>query len=268
MALRERAPTISIIGCARREETRQYALTHQVVHEATADLSFAVAEADLVVVATPVDNIAHTVIKIAEANPAAVITDVGSTKSSIVAAVRSTAAAPRFAAAHPIAGSEKTGVENAIASLFVNRPVVITPSSEEDDGVVDRVDEFWRNLGANVTHMSPEEHDSLLAISSHMPHLMASLIAGQLPHHAESIVGTGWLDTTRIAAGDPKLWTAIVAENRSAIVDALKSLGTQLSGLIDRIENEDDASVEAVLQSAQTIRIDAEPKQVSFQPKR
>lgn len=272
MAVRERMPSTTVIGCARREETRHYAVENHVVDEATADLPHAVAHADLVIVATPVDAIAQTVIEIARTHPHAIITDVGSTKSSIVAAVSgstvsgSTAAA-RFAAAHPIAGSEKTGVENAIADLFVNRPVVITPSTHEAAGVVDRVSDFWARLGGNVCQMPPAEHDALLAISSHMPHLMASLIAGQLPSQARPIVGTGWLDTTRIAAGDPKMWTAIVAENRGHIVAALQSLGQELDRWIATIERQDDAAVETFLQNAQTIRLNAEPAPNSLIPK-
>jgi len=258
MAIRERMPTSRIVGFARREQTRQYALRKQVVDAATADLSDAVVGADLVVVATPVDTIAQTIIDIAVCDPNALITDVGSTKSSIVAAVAADPVASlRFVAAHPIAGSEKTGVEHSRADLFSGRPVILTPSGKEMAGVVDRVAQFWQSLGGKLSRMTADEHDHLLAISSHMPHLMASLIAAQLPAEGHAIVGSGWLDTTRIAGGDPKLWAAIVAENRGAIVESLRSLGRELTSLIDTIEAHNDSVVENILQSAQSIRRDA-----------
>lgn len=259
MAVRDRMPSARVIGCARREQTRRYATENGVVDESTADLAKAVAGADLVVVATPVDWIGRTVIEIASANPTALITDVGSTKSSIVAAVTTDPiAASQFIPAHPIAGSEKTGVENARADLFIGRPVILTPSGGEAAGAVDRVADFWQRLGGNVSQMTADEHDQVLAFSSHMPHLMASLIAGQLPPSGQAIVGAGWLDTTRIAGGDPPLWTAIVAENRNAIVHSLKSLGVELTNLIDAIESRNDSAVQDMLQSAQRIRRDAQ----------
>ncbi|TWT96462.1 prephenate dehydrogenase [Neorhodopirellula pilleata] len=257
-AVRDRMPDARVVGCARNEKTRQYAMENGVVDEATAELAAAVRGADLVVVATPVDAIAHAVIEIAAADPNTLITDVGSTKSNIVSAVVADAtAASRFIAAHPIAGSEKTGVEHSRADLFVGRPVILTPSGFESTGAVERVADFWCSLGGNVSHMSADAHDQLLAISSHMPHLMASLIAGQLPPEGQAIVGTGWLDTTRIAAGDPQLWTAIVGENRTAIVNSLRSIGRELTSLIDAIETHDDSAVEEMLRSAQTIRLHA-----------
>lgn len=254
-SLRRIDPQVRLVGCARREETRQFMMDQNIVDVATADPLEASRQVELVVVATPVDRIADTVVSIAEAVPGVFVTDVGSTKSQITESVsRSSDAAQRFVAAHPIAGSEKTGVENAISTLFDGRPVVITPTGMESEAAIASVEAFWRAMGGLVVRLSPERHDQLLAISSHMPHLMASLIAGQLPVEAKPIVGAGWLDTTRIAAGDPKLWTAIVNENRAAIANTLRSTRDELNQLIDQIENELDGDLEDWLRLSQEVR--------------
>ncbi|WP_404308098.1 prephenate dehydrogenase [Neorhodopirellula lusitana] len=263
LALKQTHPDIRIVGCARREETRQFAIENGVVDSATDDLIAACSDVDIVVIATPVDQIADTAVTIGRACPRVVMTDVGSTKLGITQAVAEhPEIAARFVAAHPIAGSEKTGIQNSRADLFQGRPIVITPleiatpsdSPAADSGVIQTIEEFWRATGGHVTRMTPQRHDELLAISSHMPHLMASLIAGQLPDEARPLAGTGWLSTTRIAAGDPGLWTAIVAENRSAIVAALKSTQAELDVLIQRIENHEDDAVRDWLTVAQTTR--------------
>lgn len=255
MAIRRFDPAIRLIGCARRESTRAYAVDQNIVDVATDDSIAAAEQADVVVIATPVDRIAAEVIEIATAVEHVVLTDVGSTKATITLAVSKVPdASRRFVAAHPIAGSERTGIENARADLFENRPIVMTPSGCESVENVRRIESLWRSVGGNVITMTPQRHDELLAISSHMPHLMAALIAGQLPEQARPIVGTGWLDTTRIAAGDPKLWTAIVGENRAAIASALKNTRDDLNELIRQIENFEDEPIQRTLAKSQAIR--------------
>lgn len=254
-SLRRIDPLIRLVGCARREETRRFIVDQAIVDVATADPLDAARQAELIVVATPVDKIAGTVVAIADAVPHVVVTDVGSTKAKIAQSVSvSPEAARRFVAAHPIAGSEKTGVENSIATLFEGRPVVVTPTGQESADAVEQVEAFWKLIGGKVARLSPERHDQLLAISSHMPHLMASLIAGQLPAEALPIVGAGWLDTTRIAAGDPTLWTAIVNENRTAIANTLRSTRDELNELIRLIDDGLDGDLEAWLRRRQEIR--------------
>lgn len=254
-SLRRIAPEVRLVGCARREETRRFIIDQKIVDVATADPLQAAGQAELIVVATPVDKIADTVVMLAEAVPHAIFTDVGSTKAKMTELVSvSPEAARRFVAAHPIAGSEKTGVENSIATLFVGRPVVVTPTGHESEAATVQVEAFWKAIGGDVVRLSPDRHDQLLAISSHMPHLMASLIAGQLPAEALPIVGAGWIDTTRIAAGDPKLWTAIVNENRTAIANSLRSTRDELNELIRRIEDGLDDDLEDWLRRSQQVR--------------
>ncbi|EMI58363.1 prephenate dehydrogenase [Rhodopirellula sallentina] len=246
---------IRVIGCARREETRQNAIENRVVDTVTADPVEAASQADLVLIATPVDRIANYVIEIAKQCPGVLMTDVGSTKFQIVEAVnRVPEAAARFVAAHPIAGSEKTGLDHACGNLFRDKPIVITESGHEAPGAVDIVTQFWESTGGRIVHLSPRRHDDLLAISSHMPHLMSSLVANQLPAEAIPMVGTGWLDTTRIAAGDEGMWTAIVSENREAILDTLEQTAVRLADLIHIVRTGDAPSLTKFLRDAREKR--------------
>jgi len=246
---------IRLIGYARRKETRDFALEQGGFDAVTDDFLAAAKQTDLVVIATPVDRIAEYAVKIAAACPHVLMTDVGSTKFGIVESVgKNPEAAARFVAAHPIAGSEKTGIEHAHANLFDGKPIVITPSEKERPGAVDAVHRFWESTGGRVIRMTPRRHDDLLAMTSHMPHLMSALVAKQLPDEAISMVGTGWLDTTRIAAGDEKLWTAIVSENRPAILASLQSAAADLTHLIDIVQNADDESLHEYLRIARDKR--------------
>ncbi|EMI46917.1 prephenate dehydrogenase [Rhodopirellula sp. SWK7] len=251
---------VRVIGCARRAETREFAVKHGFVDDVTDDPVEAAAQADLVLIATPVDRIADYVINIAAKCPQVLMTDVGSTKFRIVEAVKAAPeAAARFVAAHPIAGSEKTGLQHACGDLFQDKPIVITASGDECPGAIEAVTLFWESTGGRVVHLTPRRHDDLLAISSHMPHLMSSLVANQLPGEAIPMVGTGWLDTTRIAAGDEGLWTAIVSENRDAILSALEQTAGNLGDLIDVIRSRDDESLTGFLREAREKREAARP---------
>ncbi len=190
-------------------------------------------DADVIVVATPVDRIAAMVIEAAKHCPDdCLITDVGSTKAGIVAAIDADQkAAAKFVAAHPIAGSEKSGCDHAIETLFDGKVVVVTPSDQTSNEMIDAARSFWSMTGANVLTMTPAEHDDHLAAVSHVPHLMSSLIARMVPDQARPLVGSGWQDITRVAAGDPEMWLAICQENRPAIINEL----TRLAGELDQM---------------------------------
>jgi prephenate dehydrogenase len=121
-----------------------------------------------------------------------------------------------------MAGSEKTGPTHARADLFAGRVSVVTPTARSSNTARDKIEEFWRSLGAKVVRLSPREHDRTVAMISHLPHLIASAVAAATPDHDLPLASTGWLDTTRIAAGDPELWRQILSDNRA---DVLKSLG-------------------------------------------
>lgn len=236
LALKRKIPGIEIVGLSRSEEKRKLAIDCGAVDIAVDNITKACRDCDVVVVAAPVDLIASMANEaIAAAPSGCLVTDVGSTKSGIVTDVPHA----NFVAAHPIAGSEKTGVTNATAGLFDGKVIVVTPASTTDAAMVKKCNQFWQLTGGRTVEMSAVEHDAHLAAVSHVPHLMAALVARLLPPDAKSLVGSGWRDITRVAAGDPILWQAICQENREAILGELDRLSDDLSVLRDLLDKND-----------------------------
>jgi len=226
-------PTAEIIGISRSQTSRDAAIERGAITSATDDVDAACRGCDLVVVCVPVDAITAMVIRAAEhCRDDAIIIDLGSTKATIVRTIdKHDRASGLFVGTHPIAGSEKTGAENARADLFKSKTLIITPGARTPDWLVERTETLWRSMESNIVRMTPEDHDHAMASVSHVPHLVASMLASQLPPNAEKIVGGGWIDTTRVASGDPTLWTAICRENAVAIAQELQNA----SGWLDKI---------------------------------
>jgi prephenate dehydrogenase len=153
----------------------------------------------------------------------------------------------RFVGSHPLAGSEKRGPEHADADLFQGRVTVVTPTPQTDGAAVDRTVEFWRGLDSRVIVMAPDEHDRALAVTSHLPHLLASALAGILPPELRELTATGFRDTTRIAAGDPSLWTGILMQNRAALIEALGLVQDQVIEFKKALMAGDQAAIDALL---------------------
>ncbi len=244
LALRRQLPEVEIVGTSRSGSRRNLAVGCGAVDRATESIEEACRDCDVVVVASPVNRIADMVIQSARFSPSdCLITDVGSTKAGIVAAVeKDPQAKSRFVAAHPIAGSEKTGVENAVANLFDEKVIIVTPGAETDPALAEKADRFWQRTGGRTIRMSPADHDTHLASVSHVPHLVSALVARMTDPQVHNLTGTGWRDITRVAAGDPNLWTAICQENRAAISDELQRLATcidDLRQIIDTGRDED-----------------------------
>jgi prephenate dehydrogenase len=208
------------------------------------------AEADvpvLVVVAVPPDHLADTVVAALRRTPAAVVTDVGSIKSA--PGRRVAAAAPdlehRYVGGHPMAGSERSGPLAASAALFDGRPWAVTPHEGSDATAVALVEELARVCGAVPLRMAPDEHDRAVARTSHLPHLLAVLVAGRLAHAPEAhlaLSGQGVRDVTRVAAGDPALWQQIVTLNADALHGLLAEVREELD-VLQRAVTTGDRSV-------------------------
>ena len=240
LSLKRRLPGVEIVGLSRSEAKRKLAIDLGAVDIAVDNIAAACEGCDVVVVAAPVDRIASMACEaVVSAAPNCLITDVGSTKSSIVTDVQHA----NFVAAHPIAGSEKMGVSNATAGLFDGKVIVITPGSIAEPTMVQKCDQFWQLTGGRTVQMSAVEHDAHLAAVSHVPHLMSALVARMLPQDAKTLVGTGWRDITRVAAGDPILWQAICQENREAILSELERLAGDLSVLQKLLHNNDSQAL-------------------------
>jgi prephenate dehydrogenase len=226
-ALRERKLAREVVGIGRREAGLKSAQELGAIDRGTMNLHEGVADAQLVVVATPVDSIVEFVSQAAAASAnRSLVTDAGSTKGEIVRSVEALLVdrrdGPRFVGSHPLAGDHRTGVEFARGDLFDGRKVVVTPTEKSHRAAVLEISGFWQSLGAEVVTMSPEEHDRALAATSHLPHLIAAALALSTPKDLLPLAASGWRDTTRVAGGDPAMWRAIFATNRQEVLDALK----------------------------------------------
>jgi prephenate dehydrogenase len=210
----------------------------------------------LVVFCTPVDRIADQVIEAANhCRPGTLLTDAGSTKAEIVARVdRHIRDGVHFVGAHPLAGSEKAGVEHARADLFEGRVTIVTPGGSCDEDAQFNVMEFWGALGSGVVTMTPEDHDDALAVTSHLPHAVAAAVAGVTEPDLLSLTAGGFRDVTRIAAGDPHLWAAIFRTNRAAVLAALAAFTARLDTFRDLLDAGDEAGLVRWLAAAKRVR--------------
>jgi len=249
---------------SRRPETRAKCEGQPWCDAVFADAGKAVAKADLVVVCTPVDTIVPLLEKIGpKLMPGTLVTDVGSTKSLICRHGR--AALPKkigFVGSHPMAGSEKTGLEYADAELFQNRACFVTPLVDTKAKDVDRLIRFWKALGSVVTTTTPEAHDEIVAHLSHLPHLLASAYSAYLSTRDPKwlpLAGPGLRDTTRVAAGDPVLWKAIALENREEILRALDGFQKELDHLRAALHNQQAIAIQHILERGRDYRIRLRP---------
>lgn len=256
LALRERKAALRVIGIGRRRETLETALRVGAISEIAPDLAAGVAEADLIVVATPVDLIADYVLQISQACPRhALITDAGSTKVEILRELAGKLPTlVRFVGSHPIAGSEKQGPAEANGKLFENRVVVVTQAANTPADDVSEAEAFWSRLGARVVLTTPDDHDQRLAASSHVPHLVAALLAGSTPPEAFPFAGSGFRDTTRVASGDPGLWTQILLSNRVQVLSALDPVEEAFKAAREALRSGDANQLRSILMEAKNKR--------------
>jgi len=249
LALRQRGLAEHVIGIGRRKESLAKALDLGAGTSTSTSIEDGVKDSDVVVVCTPVNEIAGHLLKAAAAAPdGAQLTDAGSTKASIVARVEAALRKGKhFVGSHPLAGGEKNGVDFARADLFEGKVVVVTPTKESDLADVQAVSDFWQSLGANVISMPPEVHDRALATTSHLPHLIASAVAQITPAADLQLTAGGWRDLTRIASGDPDLWSQILFDNRTSILNSLAGFEKTVAEFRAALENADAAKLRQLL---------------------
>ncbi len=230
----------SIIGCARTESTRAKALELGVVDAATDDPAIAAAGADLVVLATPLGTYADIMAAVAPVlAPGSIVTDVGSAKVCVIRDVGPhIPKGVHFVPAHPVAGTEHSGPEAGFAELFQDRWCILTPTADADPAAVETIAAMWRRAGSKVEKMEAKHHDLVLAVTSHLPHLIAYNIVGtaaDLEAVTESEVikysAGGFRDFTRIAASDPVMWRDIFLANREAVLEMLSRFNEDLARL-------------------------------------
>jgi cyclohexadieny/prephenate dehydrogenase len=252
-----------IVATARSAATRKRVLELGIADRVVDTNAEAVADADLVIVCIPVGQCGPVAAEIApHLKAAAVVSDVGSVKASVLRDM-----APHippdvhFVPAHPVAGTENSGPDAGFAELFVNRWCILTPPPGADAAAVERLAAFWSALGANVETMTAEHHDLVLAITSHLPHLIAYTIVGtadELGEVTESEVlkfsAGGFRDFTRIAASDPTMWRDVFLTNKDAVLEMLGTFNEDLSKLTRAIRRGDGEALFEHFARTRTIR--------------
>lgn len=246
--LRSHAMAERIVASARSQKTRQTALDLGVADEVFEDPREAVKDADIVFVCTPVGAIPETIQAIMPVlKPNAVVTDVGSVKASVIdhslPFLRSDI---HFIPAHPVAGTEKSGPENGFAELFEGRWCILTPSDQTDPAALSAVRNVWETAGMKVEEMSAQRHDQVMALMSHLPHLIAYTIVGTAAdleaETREDVIkyaAGGFRDFTRIAGSDPIMWRDIFLNNSSAVLECLQRFSEDLTVLQKAIRQKD-----------------------------
>jgi cyclohexadieny/prephenate dehydrogenase len=247
-AARAQGVVRSIVATARSAATRrrvaELGLADQVVETNAA----AADGADLVIVCIPVGACGEVAREIGpHLMPGATVSDVGSVKASVVRDMAPhLPAGVHFVPAHPVAGTEYSGPDAGFAELFVNRWCILTPPPNTDPAAVDRLKAFWSALGANVETMTPEHHDLVLAVTSHLPHLIAYTIVGTADELAQvtrtevlQFSAGGFRDFTRIAASDPTMWRDVFLANKDAVLEMLGRFNEDVSALTRAIRRGD-----------------------------
>ena len=238
-AVRANMPTVRLTGYDAAPGVRATADALQLFDDVADSSGAAVIDADLVILCVPVGAMGAAAAGFAADLPTdAVVSDVGSCKAEVVRALSEALPGATIVPAHPVAGTERSGPEAGFATLFNKRWCILTPPEEADPLAVERVAEFWRRLGADVEMMAPDHHDRVLAITSHLPHLIAYTIVGTASDMEEvtrseviKYSAGGFRDFTRIAASDPTMWRDVFLTNREAVLEMLQRFSEDLSAL-------------------------------------
>ena len=257
LALKERGLAKHVVGVARREVTLQIALENGLCDEVTTSATEAATNADFVFLASPVGQMAGLCAQIAPVvAPGCLISDGGSTKSRVVGACEPIFGNAHFVGGHPMAGSAQSGPAFARADLFQNAVWILTPTPRTEPKALDTMRELVANLGARLVEMAPDEHDELLAVSSHLPHLSASALVHSFLKSKEGapqigdLVAGGWRDSTRVAAGSAEMWRDICLDNASAVERALDEFAREIQTLRALIGKRDGDGLEQWLEEA------------------
>jgi prephenate dehydrogenase len=260
LALRQRKAA-RVVGYARRAETRREALRLGAADAVAESVAAAVRDAELAVFCTPVLTIPAL---LRESLPAVrkgcVITDVGSTKAELAAELEPAcrAAGAAFVGSHPMAGSEQTGLNAARPDLYDGAVVAVTPGADPAREAVAAVIDVWTRVGARVIAIDPQEHDRLVARTSHLPHLIAALLVAAAARdghpNLREFCGPGFRDTTRVAGGSPEMWHDIVKSNLAAVLAELRGYDARLQELVRLLERGDFDAVQRLLETSRAAR--------------
>lgn len=262
LAIADRADDIVTTGYDQDPAVRDAARTRGLVGAVCDSAAEAVATADLVILCVPVGAMEDAARSLAPDLPAgAIISDVGSSKASVLEALQAALPGHTVIPAHPVAGTEQSGPEAGFATLFSGRWCIVTPPANAEPGAVEALSEFWGRLGARVELMDPDHHDLVLAVTSHIPHLIAFTIVGtasDLEQVTRSEVikysAGGFRDFTRIAASDPVMWRDVFLNNKGAVLEMLGRFTEDLTALQRAIRSGDGETLHDLFSRTRAIR--------------
>ncbi len=261
LALREAGVDARFVGVGRNQQSLERAVERRIIDSWHISAADAVAESDLVLLATPVGAIDYVLQQIGPAlGPETIVTDAGSVKQSVIDSAR--ARLPNFenfVPAHPIAGTEHSGVEAGFASLYQGKRLILTPVAETSQAATKTVAKLWQATGAVIEQMEPRQHDAVFAATSHLPHMLAfSLVETLYRMDKESPVlrhtGGGFADYTRIASSDPVMWRDVCLFNREALLVSLDEFKNGLETLVTAIDEKDADTLEQLFITAKQTR--------------
>ena len=262
-ALRDGSAATEIIGYGRNPVNLSRAVELGLVDDWSTVLSDAVAGAEVVIVATPVGAMPGLFSRLVDlVSPTCIVTDAGSVKKKVVDAARASfgRSVARFVPGHPIAGLEQSGVEAATGDLFRGHKVILTPTPDTDPKAVAQIDSLWRATGAQLMDMSPERHDRLLALTSHLPHMLAyalvNLLADQEQDEGEcfDLAAGGFYDISRIASSDPVMWRDICLHNADEVLARIDEYQDMMARLAALVKVKDADGLEQMFRKARGAR--------------
>ena len=260
----KRTSSIQIYGIDASEDNLRTAKNKGLIDYALPKLNEEAANADIVMIATPVMTMQQVMQDLAQKTNntgKTVITDVGSTKQSVVSAFENYLPEhlPYCVAAHPIAGSDKSGATAAHAGLFTNKKVVICPHNKQHSGSLKKIENLWQSIGATVMTMTASDHDRIFAAVSHLPHILSFAFMQQIiqdKQHTQLLdfAATGFRDFTRLSGSNPNVWTEICLANQNEIISCLQDYQNILRELENLLKNKDKNALHAFFKKAQDIR--------------
>ena len=263
LALKRAGSTAQLIGSARSQKTLDVALERNLVERVEIDIVKSVEDADLVILATPLSSFKKIILEVSHnLKPGCIVTDTGSSKLKVIEELSNVIPmGVSFIPGHPIAGTELSGPEAGFAELFDDRWCVLTPTEDTNKDALNSIRLLWEEMGSKVEIMNPEHHDRVLAITSHIPHLIAYNIVGTANDLAnvtnKEVVkysAGGFRDFTRIAASDPKMWRDIFLYNDEAVLEMLSFFSKDLMKLKKAIEEKDSDLLQTFFENTREVR--------------
>lgn len=251
-AIKKKRLASEVIGVSRHRKTLLMAKKNKVIDRGSQDIRV-IKDADLVILATPVNTILSLAPKISKLiKKDCVVTDVGSTKQEIVSKLARIF--PKYVGSHPLAGSEKRGLINAHPDIFKDTLCILTPDKNTDPGAKKKIERFWRQLGAKVVNLAPSTHDKILSFTSHLAHILAFSLISTVPKKYLPFASTGLKDTTRIAASDNQLWADIFLSNQKNLLKSIELFQDNLSKIKSAIIKKDYKLLSKILKQAKKKR--------------